>query len=81
MLIQVYLIFFADPGTEKCHFFFTLRDTPTDFINVNCWGNERFIYDLANSFKINDVGMFYYLFYSKQLSLRKKREKKGGEAM
>ena len=47
----------ADPGSEKCHFFFTLRDTSIDFINVNCWGSETFINNLANSFRINDVGM------------------------
>ncbi len=47
---------FADPGSEKFHFFFTLRDSPTDFINVNCWGSENFIKNLATSFKINDVG-------------------------
>ena len=37
---------------------FTLRDSPTDFVNATCWGNGPFINDIAKSFKINDVGMF-----------------------
>lgn len=45
-----------DPGREKFHFFFTLRDTPIDFINVNCWGSENYIDSLAKSFRINDIG-------------------------
>jgi len=52
----LFLLLLVDPGSEKYHFFFTLRDSPTDFVNVNCWGSETFIKNLANSFKLNDVG-------------------------
>ncbi|XP_068673464.1 meiosis-specific with OB domain-containing protein-like [Montipora capricornis] len=44
-----------NPGREKCHFFFTLRDSPTDFINVNCWGGESYIDSLSKSIRINDI--------------------------
>ena len=37
-------------------FSFTLRDSSSDYINVNVWGSEMFITSLFNSFKINDVG-------------------------
>ena len=46
----------TDPGREKYHFFFTLRDSPADFINVNCWGTENYIENLSKSFRINDIG-------------------------
>ena len=48
----------ADPGSNRYSLAFTLRDSPADFVNVTCWGNDSFINDLAKSFKINDVGMF-----------------------
>ncbi|KAM7432715.1 hypothetical protein ABFA07_016895 [Porites harrisoni] len=44
-----------NPGREKYHFFFTLRDSPADFINVNCWGTENYIENLSKSFRINDI--------------------------
>lgn len=66
-LLLLILLLPADPGSEKYHFFFTLRDTPTDFVNVNCWGSEMFIKNLANSFKLNDVGT------KKELSLHTKK--------
>ncbi|XP_067044393.1 meiosis-specific with OB domain-containing protein-like [Acropora muricata] len=44
-----------NPGREKSHFFFTLRDSPTDFVNVNCWGSENYIDSLTKSFRINDI--------------------------
>lgn len=52
------LFFFVDPGSERYTLSFTLRDSPTDYVNVTCWGNGTFIKDLAKSFKINDVGKF-----------------------
>ncbi|XP_031555917.1 meiosis-specific with OB domain-containing protein-like [Actinia tenebrosa] len=44
-----------NPGTTRSHLHFTLRDTPTDFINVSCWGSNTHISNLAKAFKINDV--------------------------
>ncbi|XP_077865769.1 meiosis-specific with OB domain-containing protein-like [Saccoglossus kowalevskii] len=42
-------------GTENFLMSFTLRDTPTEFINATCWGNERHIRELSNTFKIGDI--------------------------
>ena len=33
-----------------------MRDSPADFINVNCWGTENYIENLSKSFRINDIG-------------------------
>lgn len=44
-----------NPGCNRYSLGFTLRDSPTDFVNVTCWGNDTFINDIAKSFKINDV--------------------------
>lgn len=62
-LLNFYSLFFSyshitDPGREKYHFFFTLRDSPVDFINVNCWGTENYIENLSKLFRINDIGKF-----------------------
>ena len=46
----------ADPGAERYKFSFTIRDTPSDYINVTCWGSEVYIRSLVDSFKISDVG-------------------------
>ena len=51
----------SDPGSNRYSMSFTFRDSPTDFVNVTCWGNGPFINDIAKSFKINDVGMFVSL--------------------
>lgn len=56
LLTILYYLQIADPGREKSHFFFTLRDSPADFINVNCWGSENYIDSLTKSFRINDIG-------------------------
>ena len=48
--------FRLDPGTERYSLGFTLRDSPTDFVNVTCWGTETFIMGIAKSFKLNDIG-------------------------
>lgn len=52
----LYYLQITDPGREKSHFFFTLRDLPEDFINVNCWGSENYIDRLSKSFRIHDIG-------------------------
>ncbi|XP_048575411.1 meiosis-specific with OB domain-containing protein isoform X1 [Nematostella vectensis] len=44
-----------NPDSQRAHLHFTIRDSPTDFINVNCWGCSPYISDLSKSFKINDV--------------------------
>lgn len=44
-----------NPGSMFHKFSFTLRDSSSDYINVNVWGSEMFITSLFNSFKINDV--------------------------
>ena len=48
----------ADPGNERYKLSFTIRDTPTDYINVTCWGSELFITNIHHSFKIYDVGKY-----------------------
>ena len=54
------LLFSIDPGCERYSLSFTLRDSPTDYVNVTCWGNGTFINDIAKSFKINDIGRINY---------------------
>lgn len=49
--------FNIDPGTNRYSLGFTVRDSPTDYVNVTCWGSGSFIKDVAQSFKINDIGM------------------------
>lgn len=34
---------------------FTIRDSPSDYANVVCWGSEAYIPSLSDSFRINDV--------------------------
>ena len=46
----------VDPGTNRFKFTFTLRDSPSDYINTTCWGSEEYIKKLHSSFKICDVG-------------------------
>ena len=46
----------VDPGTNRFKFTFTLRDSPSDYINATCWGSEEYIKKLHSSFKICDVG-------------------------
>lgn len=45
-----------DPGVHRFKFAFTIRDSPSDYVNVNCWGSEAYIRSLVDSFKICDVG-------------------------
>ncbi|XP_070580166.1 meiosis-specific with OB domain-containing protein-like isoform X2 [Ptychodera flava] len=44
-----------NPGTFTFLFSFTLRDSPSEFINATCWGSENHIVELSRSFKIGDV--------------------------
>uniref|UniRef100_A0A4W3JVM2 Meiosis-specific with OB domain-containing protein n=1 Tax=Callorhinchus milii TaxID=7868 RepID=A0A4W3JVM2_CALMI len=41
-------------GTERYTFTFTIRDSPSCFINVVSWGREEYIRGLSNSFRIGD---------------------------
>ena len=34
---------------------FTIRDTVDDFVNVTCWGNESFIENIAQMFRVSDI--------------------------
>lgn len=46
----------TDPGNKRCKFSFTVRDSPSDYIHITCWGSEGFISKVFESFKIYDVG-------------------------
>uniref|UniRef100_A0A8C3NB17 MEIOB-like N-terminal domain-containing protein n=1 Tax=Geospiza parvula TaxID=87175 RepID=A0A8C3NB17_GEOPR len=48
------LFIFADIGTERYTFSFTIRDSPTYFINVQSWGREEYIRSLSESFRVGD---------------------------
>ncbi|KAM7091714.1 meiosis-specific with OB domain-containing protein [Ciconia maguari] len=41
-------------GSERYTFSFTIRDSPTYFINVNSWGREEYIRSLSESFRVGD---------------------------
>uniref|UniRef100_A0A8D2LML3 Meiosis specific with OB-fold n=1 Tax=Varanus komodoensis TaxID=61221 RepID=A0A8D2LML3_VARKO len=41
-------------GSERYTFGFTVRDSPSYFINVNCWGREDYIKLLTESFRVGD---------------------------
>ncbi len=47
---------YIDPGSMRCKFTFTLRDSPADYINATCWGSEDHVRHMHSSFKISDVG-------------------------
>ncbi len=55
-MIKIYLefLFFKDPEKTSCVLKFLLRDSESDYIEVDCWGNEEFILDLK--LKINIAG-------------------------
>ena len=55
-VVMVVHVFHSDPGMERFKFIFTLRDSPSDYVNVTCWGSEEYIKSLHSSFKICDVG-------------------------
>lgn len=35
---------------------FTFRDSPQDYINVTCWGEKSYVFELCNKFQVGDVG-------------------------
>ncbi|NXS54180.1 MEIOB protein, partial [Brachypteracias leptosomus] len=41
-------------GSERFTFSFTIRDSPTYFINVISWGKEEYIRSLSESFRVGD---------------------------
>ncbi|KYO30832.1 meiosis-specific with OB domain-containing protein isoform B [Alligator mississippiensis] len=43
-----------DIGSERFTFSFTIRDSPTYFINVHSWGREEYIRSLSESFRVGD---------------------------
>lgn len=63
------LFIFADIGTERYTFSFTIRDSPTYFINVQSWGREEYIRALSESFRVGDCGEFVYFIYSHHVSV------------
>ncbi|XP_019850370.1 PREDICTED: meiosis-specific with OB domain-containing protein-like [Amphimedon queenslandica] len=44
-----------NPGAYRYKSAFTIRDSPSDYINVTCWGSEAYISSLSSSFKIYDI--------------------------
>lgn len=48
--------FLLDIGSERYTFSFTIRDSPTHFINATSWGNEDYIRSLSDSFRIGECG-------------------------
>ncbi|XP_075686696.1 meiosis-specific with OB domain-containing protein isoform X3 [Rhinoderma darwinii] len=43
-----------DIGSERYTFSFTVRDSPSAFINASCWGREDYIKSLSESFRVGD---------------------------
>ncbi|NWI64044.1 MEIOB protein, partial [Todus mexicanus] len=41
-------------GSERYTFSFTIRDSPTYFINVISWGREEYVRPLSESFRVGD---------------------------
>ena len=46
----------TDPRSKRFNFTFTMRDSPTDYINVTCWGTEPYIQMTFENFRMCDVG-------------------------
>ncbi|XP_072273596.1 meiosis-specific with OB domain-containing protein [Pyxicephalus adspersus] len=44
-------------GCERYTFSFTIRDSPSAFINASCWGREEYIKSLSESFRVGDCVM------------------------
>ncbi|XP_076458607.1 meiosis-specific with OB domain-containing protein-like [Babylonia areolata] len=42
-------------GSERYLLSFTLRDSPSFFVNVTCWGNADFISDISSNFEVGSV--------------------------
>uniref|UniRef100_A0A8C9AT48 Meiosis-specific with OB domain-containing protein n=1 Tax=Prolemur simus TaxID=1328070 RepID=A0A8C9AT48_PROSS len=41
-------------GSERYTFSFTIRDSPTCFVNATSWGNESYIKSLSDSFRVGE---------------------------
>uniref|UniRef100_A0A2K6EGB5 Meiosis specific with OB-fold n=1 Tax=Propithecus coquereli TaxID=379532 RepID=A0A2K6EGB5_PROCO len=41
-------------GSERYTFSFTIRDSPTYFVNATSWGNEGYIKSLSDSFRVGE---------------------------
>ncbi|XP_055991270.1 meiosis-specific with OB domain-containing protein [Sorex fumeus] len=41
-------------GLERFTFSFTIRDSPTHFVNATAWGNEDYIRSLSDSFRVGE---------------------------
>ncbi|KAM4697722.1 meiosis-specific with OB domain-containing protein [Rhinophrynus dorsalis] len=41
-------------GSERYTFSFTIRDSPSSFINASSWGREEYIKPLSDSFRVGD---------------------------
>ncbi|PVD38831.1 hypothetical protein C0Q70_01455 [Pomacea canaliculata] len=42
-------------GSERHLISFIVRDSPSYFVNVTCWGGFEFIHHIATSFKVGDI--------------------------
>lgn len=51
---------FSDIGSERHLISFIVRDSPSYFVNVTCWGGFEFIHHIATSFKVGDIGIVYH---------------------
>lgn len=58
---MIVLFISADIGSERYTFSFTIRDSPTYFINVNSWGKEEYIRSLSESFRVGDCGKLEFI--------------------
>ena len=58
--------FALDPGVDRFKFALTMRDSPSDYVNVTCWGSEAYIRSLVDSFKICDVGEITLPYYTQK---------------
>ncbi|XP_057606812.1 meiosis-specific with OB domain-containing protein isoform X2 [Hippopotamus amphibius kiboko] len=43
-----------DIGSERYTFSFTIRDSPTHFVNATSWGNEDYIRSLSDCFRVGE---------------------------
>ncbi|XP_068102808.1 meiosis-specific with OB domain-containing protein [Hyperolius riggenbachi] len=42
-------------GSERYTFSFTIRDSPSFFINASCWGKQGYIRSLSETFHVGDI--------------------------
>jgi hypothetical protein len=48
-----------NPGSTRYKMTFSIRDTPTEYINVTCWGSKAYISGISQMFKMYDVVKIY----------------------